>query len=78
VGSQPGAEFQNFYVSNQSVFSNPDPKYSAKTSSFTLYSQAGNAVIATTAYVNPQDKFTPAEITAVSDLGVNLSAKWVK
>jgi hypothetical protein len=43
-----------------------------------LYSQAGNAVIATTAYVNPQDKFTPAEITAVSDLGINLSAKWVK
>jgi len=78
VGSQPGAEFQNFYVSNQSVFTNPDPKYSGKTSSFTLYSQAGNAVIATTAYVNPQDKFTPAEITAVSDLGVNLSAKWIK
>ena len=78
TGSQPGAEYQTFYVMNQSNFQSSTAEYNDKTSYFTLYSQAGNAVIATTAYVNPQEKFTPAEITAVSDLGINLSAKWVK
>ena len=78
TGSQPGASYQNFYVMNQSNFESSTPREDAKTSSFTLYSQTGNVIIATTAYVNPQEKFTPAEITAVSQLGINLTAKWAK
>jgi hypothetical protein len=78
TGSQPGAVYQNFYVMNQSNFQSAVRKYNDKTSSFTLYSQTGNVIIATTAYVNPQEKFTPAEITAVSQLGINLTAKWAK
>lgn len=78
TGSQPGAVYQNFYVMNESNFQSTIPQYNDKTSSFTLYSQTGNVIIATTAYVNPQEKFTPAEITAVSQLGINLTAKWAK
>ena len=78
TGSQPGAIYQNFYVMNQANFQSSTPQENAKTSSYTLYSQTGNVVIATTAYVNPQEKFTPAEIDAVSQLGINLTAKWAK
>lgn len=78
TGSNPGAIYQNFYVMDQSNFESSIPRYNDKTSAFTLYSQTGNVIIATTAYVNPQEKFTPAEITAVSQLGINLTAKWAK
>ncbi len=78
-GNFPGTAFQNVWVEDDSFDGViGDKTRQAHTSTFSVYSLSGNAIVDTFVYINGQDKFPPAEISAMQDLSMKLSAKWAK
>lgn len=78
-GTFTGTSYKNFWVEdNGSGGVVGDKTRQGNTTTFNVYSLSGNAVIKTFVYINGQDKFPPAEISAMQDLSMKLSKKWAK
>lgn len=77
VGSPPGGEYPVFYVQVAAKFDDTDKRYRDRTALLAVYTQAGDAIIETFAYVNPASTITAKQRNALLDLAEQLSAKWV-
>lgn len=75
-GSSPGGQFQNFWVQDSTVFTSRNPLNAGKTAAFTVYSQAGDAVIQTEVYVDGRSRVTAAQKNDLQQLSMTLSSKW--
>lgn len=75
-GSSPGGQFQNFWVQDSTIFTSKNPLHAAKTVSFAVYSQAGDAVIHTEVYLDGRPRVTAAQKVDLQQLAMTLSSKW--
>lgn len=75
-GSSPGGQYQNFWVQDSTTFTSRDPLLAGKTVTFTVYSQAGDAVIQTEVYVDGRARVTAAQKNDLQQLSMTLSSKW--
>ena len=77
TGSPAGGEYEVFFVQVNARFNDTDKRYRDRTSVLGVYTQAGDAIIETFAYVNPATRISVKQRNALLDLGQQLSAKWV-
>jgi hypothetical protein len=75
-GSSPGGQFQNFWVQDSTVFASRNPLNAGKTVMFSVYSQAGDAVIHTEVYIDGRLRVPAAQRTDLQLLAMTLSSKW--
>ncbi|MDO8731815.1 MAG: sensor domain-containing protein [Actinomycetota bacterium] len=75
-GSSPGGQYQNFWVQDSTVFKSKDPLQDGKTVTFTVYSQAGDAVIQTDVYIDGRPRVKAAQKVDLQQLSMTLSSKW--
>jgi len=77
TGSPAGGEYEVFFVQVNARFNDTDKRYRDRTSVLGVYTQAGDAIVETFAYVNPSAKISIKQRNVLLDLGQQLSAKWV-
>ena len=77
TGSPAGGEYEVFFVQVNARFNDTDKQYRDRTSTLAVYTQAGDAIVETFAYVNPSTKISVKQRNALLDLGQQLSSKWV-
>jgi len=76
TGSPPGGAYENFYVQVSARFNDTDKRYRSRTALLAVYTQAGDAIIETVAYINPAASITAKQRNALLRLSQELSAKW--
>lgn len=77
TGSPAGGEYDVFFVQVAGRFNDSDPNYRSRTATLAVYTQAGDAVVETFAYINPAASMTPKQRNSLLQLAQDLSAKWV-
>lgn len=77
TGSPAGGDYEVYFVQVNARFNDTDEQYRDRTSTLAVYTQAGDAIVETFAYVNPAAKISIKQRNALLDLGQRLSAKWV-
>ena len=75
-GSVVGAPHPAFWIQDKTRFDSKDALQDGSTLAYTVWSQAGDAVIQTEAYADGKQRMKPAETAAVQQLSQLLSAKW--
>jgi hypothetical protein len=76
TGTYPGGEFQDFWVNVSGTWSGGELKKPSRTVVNAVYTQAGNAIIETVAYINGRGKLTAKQRTDLADLAENLSNRF--
>jgi len=75
-GSATAGPYPSFWVQDKTTFDSTDALQDGSTVAFTVYSQAGDAVIQTEGYADGKRRMTASESAAVQQLAMVLSAKW--
>lgn len=75
-GVTQGGAHPSLWVTDATTFTSRDPQHNGRTITMTVSSQAGNAVIQTTGYINGRPRLTAAQTADLQALAMTLSSQW--